>query len=44
MHNHYFETVRLLVDAAPFVFTPNCFALKVALRSIVCRGYATAVR
>jgi predicted nucleotidyltransferase component of viral defense system len=28
MHNHYFETVRLLVDAAPFVFTPKCFALK----------------
>ena len=28
MNNRYLETVRLLIDAAPFVFTRNCFALK----------------
>ena len=28
MDSHYLETVRLLIDVAPFVFTADCFALK----------------
>lgn len=28
MDNRYLETVRLLIDVAPFVFTADCFALK----------------
>lgn len=28
MHNRYLDIVRLLIDAAPFVFTGDCFALK----------------
>ena len=28
MDSRYLETVRLLIDAAPFVFTQKCFALK----------------
>jgi len=28
MDSRYLETVRLLLDVAPFVFTADCFALK----------------
>lgn len=28
MHSRYLDIVRLLIDAAPFVFTQECFALK----------------
>lgn len=28
MHSRYLDIVRLLIDAAPFVFSENCFALK----------------
>lgn len=28
MNNRYLDVVRLLIDAAPFVFTGDCFALK----------------
>jgi len=28
MHSRYIDIVRLLIDAAPFVFIQECFAMK----------------